>query len=721
MRPSLSRLAAPAVLALTVVLFYWKLVFTGQYTWLDAPDLANLLLPWFQFQAAEFHRGTFPLWDPYSWLGQPLAGQAQPGTLYPPNWILFALPLNENGWIRHLWLNWFYVLTRVAAACCAYALARDLGRSRAASLFAGLVYALIGFVANVDWPQRVNAAVWTPLVFLYLFRVERGHRPLASAGWSGFWLGVLWLTGHHQIPLYVSLATAFLWLWFIRRDRALARLAVLSIAVALLVSAAQVLPTAEYGRLAVRWSGTENPLAFDETIPYLVHMKYSFQPFDLAALFVPAMTSGMDPFTGFVALGLASLGMFLAWSERHVRWLAVLALAGLAFAFAPFTPIYGVFYALAPMVEKARAPDMAILLFHFAVAILTAYGIDQFRERKSGVPVLWALGAAGLLVLLVSQFAALFKVTLGPGDGRMLLSGLWALGAAAALAAWRAGSLSRNAALAALAFLFLAEASNSTPFWFAHQADGLRNHLKKLAENSDVASFLRSAPPGRVEYDRDAIPFHFGAWWGLESFGNYTASVPANLWRMPVFDPEGRRLLGVRYWVGREPLAEGQREIFAGKSGLKVYENPDTLPRVWAVHRLIRDPHPARLFNRTFDPRREAFLAAEPPALETCGGDTVDLVRHRPNAVEIAVEMRCRGLVVLSDNYFPGWKATVDGQPAEIHEVYGCLRGVVAGSGRHTIRMTYRPASLVAGVALSALGALLALALAGRRDRPGSA
>ena len=717
MRALFKRLSVPALLAGIIILFFWKLVLTDQYTWLDAPDLANLVLPWFQFQAAEFHKGVFPLWDPYSWLGQPLLGQAQPGSAYPPNWILFGLPLNSQGWIRQVWMHWYYVLIRIAAALCAYALARDLGRSRTAAAFAGLVYALVGYVASADWPQLVNGAVWTPLVFLYLFRAERGERPAASAALSGFWLGFSWLAGHHQVPLYVSFAAGSLWLWFSWKDRRLLRCAALAILVALLVSALQTLPTAEYGGLAVRWSGTDNPLAFSETVPFPVHVKYSLQPFDLIAFVIPAMNTALDPFLGFVALGLASFGILLAWDDRRVRWLALLGTAGLAIAFAPHTPLYGPLYSLLPMLEKARAPGVAILLFHFAIAVLTAYGIDAFQDRKPGSrgPIR-TLAAAGLAVLGLSVGAALFKVTLGPGDGRMLLAGLWPLAAAGILAAWRAGSLTRAAATAALAFLFLAEASNSTGFWFKHRSETLRNHLKNLSENVDIVSFLRSSPPGRVEYDRARIPYNLGDWWGLESFGNYTASVPANLWKMPVFDPQGRQLFGVRYYVGDKPIAPDQREIYSSPSGLKVFENPGTLPRAWAVHRVVRDSQPTRLFDPTFDPRREAFLPSEPPTLETCDGDTVDLVRHRPNAVEIAVEMRCRGLVILSDNYFPGWRATVDGQPAPIHEAYGAIRGVVVEKGSHTVRMVYRPLSVYAGAGLSLLGCLLTAGFAWRHS-----
>src|SRR5712664_1283094 len=90
-------LVGPAVLFVITAGIFWKLTLTNQYTWLDEPDFVNQVLPWYQFEAGEWHQGRFPLWDPYHWGGQSLIGQGQPGAAYAPNWILFLLPL-RNGW-----------------------------------------------------------------------------------------------------------------------------------------------------------------------------------------------------------------------------------------------------------------------------------------------------------------------------------------------------------------------------------------------------------------------------------------------------------------------------------------------------------------------------------------------------------------------------------------------------------------------------------------------
>jgi uncharacterized membrane protein YfhO len=81
--------------------------------------------------------------------------------------------------------------------------------------------------------------------------------------------------------------------------------------------------------------------------------------------------------------------------------------------------------------------------------------------------------------------------------------------------------------------------------------------------------------------------------------------------------------------------------------------------------------------------------------------------------------MKCRGLVVLADSSFPGWKATVDGKQVEMFEPYGALRGVVVEKGSHNINMVYRPWSVQLGAVLTVLGFVGAIFFLTRRVNVG--
>jgi len=122
-----------------------------------------------------------------------------------------------------------------------------------------------------------------------------------------------------------------------------------------------------------------------------------------------------------------------------------------------------------------------------------------------------------------------------------------------------------------------------------------------------------------------------------------------------------------------------------------------------------------------FELRRTTFLLEPPPALESCPeGDRVELTARSTGRVTIRAQMGCRGMVILGDSYFPGWKAVVDGKPARIYEAYTAVRGVVVDKGEHTIEMRYRPASVYWGLAMTFSGLLGACALSRRRQGRGA-
>jgi hypothetical protein len=721
-------LGAPLALFGIVVLFYWKLVLTNQYTWLEAGDIVSQVLPWFQFQAGEWHKGRFPMWDPTSWFGQPLFGQGQPGQAYPLNWLLFLAPL-KNGWMRQSVLHWYFVLIRYLAALNAYALCRSLNRSRLASLVGGCVYGLGGYIANTDWPQMVNGAAWSPLVFLFLFRAERGVKPWSSALLSGFFLGFGWLAGHHQMNLLVSLAAAALWIWICLRDKKIdwrvAKLATASMAIAALASTFQTLPMAEYGQRAVRWVGSpEDPVGFAQKVPYSVHAMYALSPENLLGIFIPGAGSGFDPFVGVTALAFAFLGFALAWRTKEVRWLAAIGLGGVLYCLGGDSLFHGLMYALVPLVEKSRVPAAGTLLISIGLAPLCAFGIDLIPEAAAST---WTRRVttvlAGIALIIVGVAIVGYLRKLPDLENRILLTALAASLAAVILTGWRMQVLSTSLGAVAALGLILFELSNVSTFYWPNIAVPEQNkYLHYMGEHGDLVDFIRSVGVGsRVQYTDD-ITYSIGDWYGIESINGYGASVLDNVWHMDLFSKRGLEFFGVRYFLGKKPLNANQVEVFRGKSGVKVFENPSAYPRAWSVHEVktvanVKEAHQS-FSSKEFDPQTSAILVKQAPALESCSNedDSVLTPIHQPNFIHIQARLECRGMIIVTDSFFPGWRATVDGKSTPIYEVDGGVRGIVVEKGAHEIDMRYRPWTVFAGGAMTLFAAAL-VALVCARER----
>src|SRR5262249_32023527 len=95
------------------------------------------------------------------------------------------------------------------------------------------------------------------------------------------------------------------------------------------------------------------------------------------------------------------------------------------------------------------------------------------------------------------------------------------------------------------------------------------------------------------------------------------------------------------------------------------------------------------------------------------------IIEDRRNMVEISTESETGGFLVLSDTYYPGWQADVDGAPAKIYKADIAFRAVRVPPGRHLVRYVFAPTSCRLSLYAGGAGVLLALAgiVLGRRAR----
>ncbi len=142
------------------------------------------------------------------------------------------------------------------------------------------------------------------------------------------------------------------------------------------------------------------------------------------------------------------------------------------------------------------------------------------------------------------------------------------------------------------------------------------------------------------------------------------------------------------------------------------YANLRALPRTFVAHsqQIVTDEEAAwtAVTEPTFDPRRVVIteralpgVASQPPATETAA--RADIQQYEAERVVIAATTSQPGVLVLTDVAYPGWTATVDGQPAEVERVDYLLRGIPLSTGAHTVELRYRPWSYTIGAAMTLL------------------
>ena len=171
-----------------------------------------------------------------------------------------------------------------------------------------------------------------------------------------------------------------------------------------------------------------------------------------------------------------------------------------------------------------------------------------------------------------------------------------------------------------------------------------------------------------------------------------------------------------------------------------VYRNTHASPIVFVVHdiHVVPGPNEAEEWFRSrasvlpdgtvlvdqIDPERTAVIEAEerPEGLidEACDEPTsASITQRRTTRVQVQVTAHCPGLLVLTETFFPGWEATIDGRPAEVFPTDIAFRGVVVPTGTSLVEFAYRPSSFRNGVILMLAAVVILIALIiGDRRRP---
>ncbi len=184
-------------------------------------------------------------------------------------------------------------------------------------------------------------------------------------------------------------------------------------------------------------------------------------------------------------------------------------------------------------------------------------------------------------------------------------------------------------------------------------------------------------------------------------------------------------LANATYLLSKDRISEGNCTLVSedGPFGLKIYRNSQALPRARFVQNAVRVSSPddalMRYLEGKINPKSATAVAGDitDTISDSLGSysnsDSTEIHWDKDDALEIKLRIQTQspGYLVLADNYYPGWKATVDGLKTEIYNADICFRAVQVPAGKHEIRFFYEPASFRWGAYISLCSALLFILL----------
>ncbi len=647
--------------------------------------------------ARQIRSGEFPLWNPFNGLGSPLLADSISQPLSPffaplllwPGPRAFSVALA----LQALWAGLGMVL-----------LLRRLGMGALAQASGGVLFAFSPFTLNFLGYSDVWAAAWIPWM-LWAFE----GLALGIADWTApaLVVALTGMCGHLEVAFFGA-ASAFAY-GLLRRARGGGGRSLLpwlgAPLGALGLSLWWILPFLELVR------GTTSP-RFAQNVLY---------PYHPTACLLP----GSEIFWSPVLLLLAAAGWGVARYRKPLLATLPLAVWGVAMMF-PWPEI----------IQRAATFDFACGrygrgLLWVVLVVWASAGLDGLRRRE--VPGRWitgagATGALSWLAMIAVRAPALEALNARhlvpltgappPPWGWLSLSALAALLLIAAALSRRVSALVTSAGLAGL--LLAGELSPHPGF------DVLWNRSAP-ASAPEVARALEGFS-GRAWFPESerwkSLPPNLSAAFGVRDVRACSPLWPQELVRLSPspdpnkdlfqsWEPLTMRFLGVEVAFAGPPGGHLTAAVDPGRSGRGLW-----VPR--AV--LERDVEAAARLALAGESWRETVFLEEgseggPTASwPNPGGGSAKLVWESPNRTVWRVAADRKGWFVLRDLYWPGWRATVDGEPARVLRADGVFRAVALDAGEHEVVFRYLPIPFLAGSVASVATAVM---MAIRRVRRG--
>lgn len=734
---------------------------------LNADAIRQIYL-WKEFAIQEFKNGTIPLWNPYTFSGQPLLANFQSSVFYPLNFFYFVTDV-KNAWVILI------VTQPLLGGIFMYLAARSISLLRYAAIFAASAFMFSSYL--ITWMENGNIAhgyIWLPLVFFsiqkYFLSPKIKIRYLALLAFS---LSMSILAGHPQTAIYIYLFTVIFYIYKVRISKKIIfdnLLLVTILTVSLSTTAVQLLPTFELYKMSPL------SLAFSREV-----FDRSLLPIQNLVTFLASDFFGnpasnnywsqnygdFTPYLGVVPFIFALWAIYNLFNRPFVKFAAITALVFILAAI-PGPITYLIRILNIPIINSttpSRFVSISIFLFVILSAIAFSNILENVSDKKFQKKFFKFLTIIGFFYFLLWLFALTGAKFLKPQD-------TWLIN----LSVTR-----RNLILPTMMFLTIPS--------FIIGINFLRSKVKITKNQISVLFFLFTLGVvllGGIYYTNKFLPTspkkfffpdHLVFTWlqqnaGINRFyGGGTAHVDFNFpTHFKIFAVEGydtlrleryaqllassfegkvpsqyRRsdavvpgedtsyrkrildILGVKYLLDKEDNVRSGADFrydrypndniigLWQRSKFQLYLRQDALPRAFLSTRykvaqnddgILQD-----IYNLDFN-LQTIILEKEPPVPIVGTKDPIvplEPTEYSPNRASFQTNLPANSILFLSDAFEKNWNVYIDSKKSELLRADFAFRAVAVPAGSHTVNFVYEPKSVLIGATITLVSIVLTL------------
>jgi hypothetical protein len=709
---------------------------------------------WRQFAAKSFSHGVIPLWNPYNFAGAPFLGNLQSALFSPFSLPYYFLPY---GLAETLTI----VAKLYVAGVGMYFLVRCFRLSRYGAFVSSITFTFCGsLIVWLDYPLT-NSAVLLPALFwgTHRFHEQQSAKRFATLA-SVICIQIL--GGHLEATAFCVVAAALFLVCLLlvdvlkyrttqilRHCTTILCLAVVCFLAGLALSGIQLFPFLDYMLHSYVWtfkSSHGGGLSWPNVISLLLPNFWGTQNGPYWGIVIntnfPETNGG---YIGPIALVLVAIALVSSLRKKIPAFFFLLAVTSMLVIYDfPYVSVYAIFHSqLLTMTANGRV----LLIFAFSAAVLAGFGADHVESlRKKELLVVSGIAGAMMLAALFAVLMLLAAVSVIPWSpvvstaSHTAVIGFLLFSGATVLAITVCGFLSNvkrrpviRACMKLFLILLIVTSLFSTTIDYnitnTVAAYPPAPALEYLQRDTGIYRVLSAGfvlpPETNIPYNifdirgYDAIdptPFTY-----LEAqVGKVEMITNIQIYRS--YDSPALNLMNVKYVMLKTGMqAPGvsppRFSLVYSDSAVSIYLNSEYLPRAFLIYNYTSATNePAALTevsNGLINYDQTVILGPlptdEPLPTVAPGHGNATSPSYSVNSVEVSVKTTSNCLLFISDAYFPGWEAFVDGAKSFLYRADYSFRAVQVPKGTHKIEFVYNPLSVTYGAYTSLSTALLVL------------